>query len=110
MTIRSLVVGSCISLLGIGTVAAADLPMSKAEAVEYVKVAGRTSGVLLHTGQRYLPRIYRPESRADYFYSQPPNNATNNRNLDQTIFRTNTRVRFDARTQTDYGFRWTLLL
>jgi hypothetical protein len=103
MTIRSLVVGSGISLLGIGTVAAADLPMSKAEAVEYVKVCSAFGpGFFYIPGSDTCLRIY-GQIRADYFYSQPPNNATGKRSLDQTMFRTNARVRFDARTQTDYG-------
>lgn len=76
--------------------------MSKGEAVEYVKVC-----TAFGPGFFYIPGTdtclqISGQIRADYWYMSNPDVA-NKRNLNQTQFRTNARIRFDARTQTDYG-------
>src|SRR5580704_10939046 len=101
MTIRSLVVGSGISLLGIGTVAAADLPMSKAEPVEYVKVCS-TFG----PGFFYIPGTdtclkIGGEIRADY--RAYGNTKHETRDVNRVAFQGEGRIWFDARTDTDWG-------
>lgn len=77
--------------------------MSKGEAVEYVKVC-----TAFGPGFFYIPGTdtclkISGQIRADYWFAQAPSNATGKRNISQTQFRTNARIRFDARTQTDWG-------
>src|ERR1700745_3552865 len=98
MTLRSVILGACAGLLTVGAAAAADLPMTKGEAVEYVKVC-----TAFGPGFFYIPGTdtclqISGQIRADYFYTEPTS-PTNN----VTTFRSQTRLRFDARPKTDYG-------
>ncbi|WP_413993173.1 porin [Labrys okinawensis] len=103
MTIRSIILGACAGLLTVGAAAAADLPMTKGEAVEYVKVCSAFGpGFFYIPGSDTCLQIS-GQIRADYWYQSNPDPASNKRNINQTQFRTNARIRFDARTQTDYG-------
>ncbi|MDZ5448139.1 porin [Labrys sp. ZIDIC5] len=103
MSIRAILLGAGAGFLGIAAASAADLPMSKGEAVEYVKVC-----TAFGPGFFYIPGTdtclkISGQIRADYWFAQAPSNATGKRNISQTQFRTNARIRFDARTQTDWG-------
>jgi Porin subfamily len=103
MSVRSIIVGACAGLLAAGAATAADLPMSKGEAVEYVKICSAFGpGFFYIPGSDTCLQIS-GQIRADYWYQSTPSVATNKRNISETQFRTNARIRFDARTQTDYG-------
>ncbi|MDQ0394050.1 porin [Labrys monachus] len=98
MTIKSILLGFAAGLVSLGAASAADLPMAKSEAVEYVKVCSAFG-----PGFFYIPGTdtclqISGQIRADYFYTEPSTRKSN-----VTTFRSQTRIRFDARTQTDYG-------
>ena len=98
MTIRYTFLGMAAGLASIGAASAADLPMTKAESVEYVKVCSAFGpGFFYIPGSDTCLQIS-GQIRADYFYQQPSKRSDN-----QTTFRTQSRIRFDARTDTDYG-------
>ncbi|WP_413989973.1 porin [Labrys okinawensis] len=112
MMIKSLLLGAAAGIAALGAAHAADLPMTKGEAVEYVKVCS-TFG----PGYFYIPGSdtclkIGGEIRADYrafggdrFSSlgQYINKSSFNRNDNRTAFNTQARIWFDARTQTDWG-------
>ncbi len=103
MFTRSIILGACTGLFAVGSACAADLPMTKGEAVEYVKVCSAFGpGFFYIPGSDTCLQVS-GQIRADYWYQSTPDVATNKRSINQTQFRTNARIRFDARTQTDYG-------
>jgi len=98
MTIKSILLGFAAGLVSLGAASAADLPMEKAEPVEYVKVCSAFGpGFFYIPGSDTCLQIS-GQIRADYYYQEPQKRTDNS-----TIFRSQARVRFDARTQTDYG-------
>jgi Porin subfamily len=81
-----------------GTALAGDLPMSKAETAEYVKICSAFGADFFYIpGADTCLRIS-GQIQADYFYLEP-----HSRDDDQTAFSSQARIRFDARTTTDYG-------
>jgi hypothetical protein len=106
---KFLVATSLISVGSLGSALAADLPVTKAEPVEYVRVAN-TYGA----GFFYIPGTdtaiqISGRLRADYVYVQPQNNqlnafgAGNGRYKDATGIKARARLNIDARTQTEWG-------
>ena len=110
---KSILLGAIAGIVSVAAAKAADLPMTKGEAVEYVKVCS-TFG----PGFFYIPGTdtclkIGGEIRADYRVFGHSSNAPGgalvpglgdfNRNDDRTAFNTQARIWFDARTQTDYG-------
>jgi hypothetical protein len=98
MTMRTLLLGAAAGLVTVGAAKAADLPMTKAEAVEYVKVCTEFG-----EGFFYIPGTdtclkLSGEIRADYRFNDRDNRGTN-----VTRFKTEPRVKWDARTNTEYG-------
>src|SRR3982751_5069804 len=106
MTMKTLLLGAAAGLVTVGAAQAADLPMTKAEAVEYVKVCTEFG-----EGFFYIPGTdtclklggevradYRFQSRRDF--TSPTGFA---RDDDSNWFRTEARLKFDARTATEYG-------
>jgi hypothetical protein len=114
MTMKSLLLGAAAGIAAIGAAQAADLPMTKGEAVEYVKVCSAFGpGFFYIPGSDTCLKIA-GEIRADYrFYNQSgdgvrgrnfnPDSYNQTRNNLTTAFNTEARVSFDARTQTEYG-------
>ncbi|GLS19715.1 porin [Labrys miyagiensis] len=121
MTMKSLLLGAAAGIAAIGAAQAADLPMTKGEAVEYVKVC-TTFG----PGFFYIPGSdtclqIKGEVRADYRVRGisgserletivdggagviTRNSLNLTRDQDRTRFGAEGRIAFDARTQTDYG-------
>lgn len=100
---KSLLLGAIAALASVTAASAADLPMTKGEAVEYVKVCSAFGpGFFYIPGSDTCLQIS-GQVRADYWFQSTPDHIANKRNINQTQFRTNARIRFDARTQTDYG-------
>ncbi|WP_413989026.1 porin [Labrys okinawensis] len=111
---RSVLLGAAAALAGVGVAYAADLPMEKGEAVEYVKVCSTFGpGFFYIPGSDTCLKIG-GEIRADYRAfggdsGYRVNGGTTisgagfNRNDDRSAFNTQARIWFDARTQTDYG-------
>jgi hypothetical protein len=98
MTTKSILLGLAAGFASLGAAVAADLPMTKAEPVEYMKVCSAFGpGFFYIPGSDTCLQIS-GQIRADYFYTQPHKRSDN-----ETTFRTQSRLRFDARTQTDYG-------
>jgi hypothetical protein len=100
MTIKSILLGFAAGLVSLGAASAADLPMTKSEPVEYVKICSAFGpGFFYIPGSDTCLQIS-GQIRADYFYQRtsPHQNSYND-----TTFRSQTRIRFDARTDTDYG-------
>src|ERR1700742_4799428 len=98
MTIKSILLGFAAGLVSLGAASAADLPMAKSEPVEYVKIC-----TAFGPGFFYIPGTdtclqISGQIRADYFYTEPHVRTDN-----VTTFRQQSRIRFDARTETDYG-------
>jgi len=106
MMMRTVLLGAAAGLMTVGAAQAADLPMTKAEAVEYVKVCTEFG-----EGFFYIPGTdtclklggevradYRFQSRRDF--TSPTGFA---RDDDANWFRTEARLKFDARTATEYG-------
>jgi hypothetical protein len=98
MTMKSLLLGAAAGLLTVSVAQAADLPMAKAEAVEYVKVCQEHGeGFFYIPGTDTCLRVS-GEVRADYRFFNRETRAD-----DVTDFRTQGRIKFDARTATEYG-------
>src|SRR5829696_985456 len=98
MTMKTLLLGAAAGLMTIGAAQAADLPMAKAEAVEYVKVCTEFGeGFFYIPGTDTCLKIS-GEVRADFRFDE-----RDGRNDDVTRFRTEPRLKFDARTATEYG-------
>ncbi|GLS24180.1 polymerase [Labrys miyagiensis] len=123
MTMKSLLLGAAAGIAAIGAAQAADLPMTKGEAVEYVKVCSTFGpGFFYIPGSDTCLKIG-GEIRADYrvfggdrpgFYTIAPvaggtaggtffTKNSFNRNDNRSAFNTQGRIWFDARTQTDWG-------
>ncbi len=109
MTTKSIFLGAAASLAVLCTAQAADLPMTKGEAVEYVKVCSTFGpGFFYIPGSDTCLQIG-GEIRADYrvFGGNSPafggRSVNFNRNDDRSAFNTQARIWFDARTQTDWG-------
>jgi hypothetical protein len=110
MTMKTLLLGAAASFTALAAAQAADLPMTKGEAVEYVKVCSAFGpGFFYIPGSDTCLKIA-GEIRADYrFYNQSGDSRTaadgfkQTRNIHNTAFDTEARISFDARTQTDYG-------
>ena len=98
MTMKTLLLGTAAGLVTLGAAQAADLPMTKAEPVEYVKVCNEFGD-----GFYYIPGSDTCLSingyvRADYWYFEPDSRVD-----DGFSFSGRGRVNFDARTATEYG-------
>ncbi|WP_448952883.1 porin [Labrys neptuniae] len=77
--------------------------MSKGEAVEYMKVCTAFGpGFFYIPGSDTCLKIF-GQIRADSWFQSTPKSETNKRGVNQSQFRTNARIRFDARTQTEWG-------
>jgi hypothetical protein len=98
MTMKSLLLGAAAGLLTVGAAQAADLPMTKAEPVEYVKVCSEFGeGFFYIPGTDTCLKIS-GEVRANYRFQDRDNRETN-----VTGFNVEPRLKFDARTATEYG-------
>ena len=98
MTMKTLLLGAAAGLVTVGAAQAADLPMTKAEAVEYVKVCTEFGeGFFYIPGTDTCLKIA-GEIRADYQFD-----SRDDRFDDVTAFDTEARVKWDARTATEYG-------
>src|SRR5215213_1871605 len=98
MTMKTLLLGAAAGLVTVGAAQAADLPMAKAEAVEYVRVCTEFGeGFFYIPGTDTCLKIA-GEIRADYQFD-----SRDNRLDDVTAFDTEARVKWDARTATEYG-------
>jgi hypothetical protein len=98
MTMKSLLLGAAAGLLTVGAAQAADLPMTKAEPVEYVKVCSEFGeGFFYIPGTDTCLKIS-GEVRANYRFFDRQSRQT-----DVTQFSTEPRLKFDARTATEYG-------
>ncbi|MGN8113564.1 porin [Labrys sp. 22185] len=109
MTMKSLLLGAAAGIAAIGTAQAADLPMTKGEAVEYVKVCSAFGpGFFYIPGSDTCLKIG-GEIRADYrvFGGDRPAAfgaaRSFDRNDNRSAFNTQARVWFDARTETEWG-------
>ncbi|WP_413992461.1 porin [Labrys okinawensis] len=109
MMIKSLLLGAAAGIVALGAAQAADLPMTKGEAVEYVKVCSTFGpGFFYIPGSDTCLKIG-GEIRADYrvFGGDTPvaglRSGSFNRNDNRSAFGTQGRIWFDARTQTDWG-------
>ncbi|MDZ5454057.1 porin [Labrys sp. ZIDIC5] len=100
MSIKSALLGAAAGVAAIGAAQAADLPMTKGEAVEYVKVCSAFGpGFFYIPGSDTCLKIG-GEIRADY---RVFGGTGFNRNDDRSAFNTQARIWFDARTETDWG-------
>jgi hypothetical protein len=98
MTMKTLLLGAAAGLVTVGAAQAADLPMTKAEAVEYVKVCTEFGeGFFYIPGTDTCLKIS-GEVRADIRFQD-----RDNRQTDVVFFKTEPRLKFDARTNTEYG-------
>src|SRR3954447_1813049 len=98
MMMRTLLLGAAAGLVTVGAAQAADLPMTKAEAVEYVKVCTEFGeGFFYIPGTETCLKIA-GEVRANYQFDD-----REGRNDDVTNFNSQGRIKFDARTSTEYG-------
>ncbi|PRH84361.1 hypothetical protein C5L14_27895 [Labrys okinawensis] len=103
MTMKSLLLGAAAGIAAIGTAQAADLPMTKGEAVEYVKVCSAFGpGFFYIPGSDTCLKIG-GEIRADYRVFGGSKNYQFNRGDNRSAFNTQARIWFDARTETDWG-------
>ncbi|MDZ5448021.1 porin [Labrys sp. ZIDIC5] len=109
MTMKSLLLGAAAGIAAIGTAQAADLPMTKGEAVEYVKVCSAFGpGFFYIPGSDTCLKIG-GEIRADYraFGGKRPSEFAAARKFsrddNRTAFNTQARIWFDARTETEWG-------
>src|SRR6476469_8833457 len=98
MMMKTLLLGAAAGLVTVGAAQAADLPMTKAEAVEYVKVCTEFGeGFFYIPGTDTCLKIS-GDVRANYrFFDR------DSRQTDVTAFSTEPRLKFDARTATEYG-------
>src|SRR3954451_23989850 len=98
MTMKTLLLGAAAGLMTVGAAQAADLPMTKAEAVEYVKVCTEFGeGFFYIPGSDTCLKIA-AEVRADYQFD-----SRDSRLDDVTEFDSEARLKFDARTATEWG-------
>jgi hypothetical protein len=96
--VKSLLLGSAAGLAAVAGAQAADLPVAKAAAVEYVRVCSAYgAGFFYIPGTETCLRIG-GRVRADYLYGEPLARAE-----DAIGFRARGRIQADARTQTAYG-------
>ncbi|MGN8117778.1 porin [Labrys sp. 22185] len=104
MTIKSALLGAAAGIAAIGAAQAADLPMTKGEAVEYVKVCSAFGpGFFYIPGSDTCLKIG-GEIRADYrAFGRSGDFGDFNRDDDRSAFNTQARIWFDAQTQTDWG-------
>ncbi|QEN88007.1 porin [Labrys sp. KNU-23] len=117
MSLKPLLLGAAAAIAAVGAAEAADLPMTKGEAVEYVKVCSAFGeGFFYIPGTDTCLKIG-GEIRADYrvfggdsgYRLVNINNvlqlrsAKFSRNDDRSAFNTQGRIWFDARTETDWG-------
>ncbi|WP_448951042.1 porin [Labrys neptuniae] len=115
MTFKSTLLGAVAGVAAVSMAQAADLPMTKGEAVEYVKVCSTFGpGFFYIPGSNTCLKIG-GEVRADYrafggdsgLRVDPTNGRLQavkfGRNDDRSAFNTQARIWFDARTQTDWG-------
>ncbi|MDQ0394151.1 porin [Labrys monachus] len=116
MTMKSLLLGAAAGIATIGAAQAADLPMTKAEPVEYVKVCSEFGpGFFYIPGTDSCLKIA-GNYRADYTFnslsSRPyaSEGTTSKRSLGQTSFQGRAQISFDVRTDTDYGLLRSYLL
>ena len=102
MTLRTLILGSTAALAVVGAAQAADLPMTKAEAVEYMKVCTAFgAGFFYIPGSDTCLKIS-GEIRADNIFRGTKTNDVT-RGTDGVVFQGRGKIAFDARTATDYG-------
>ncbi|PRH84360.1 hypothetical protein C5L14_27890 [Labrys okinawensis] len=100
MTMKSVLLGAAAGIAAIGAAQAADLPMTKGEAVEYVKVCSAFGpGFFYIPGTDTCLKIG-GEIRAKYYAF---GGTGFNRNDNRSAFDTQARVWFDARTETEWG-------
>jgi len=112
---KSILLGAAAGIAAVGAAQAADLPMTKGEAVEYVKVCSAFGpGFFYIPGSDTCLKIG-GEIRADYrAFGGDSGYRLNNagtgltstkfsRNDNRSAFNTQGRIWFDARTQTDWG-------
>ncbi|MGJ4856380.1 porin [Labrys sp. La1] len=100
MTMKSVLLGAAAGIAAIGAAQAADLPMTKGEAVEYVKVCSAFGpGFFYIPGTDTCLKIG-GEIRAKYYAF---GGTGYNRNDNRSAFDTQARIWFDARTETDWG-------
>ncbi|QEN90492.1 porin [Labrys sp. KNU-23] len=100
MTMKSLLLGAAAGIAAIGTAQAADLPMTKGEAVEYVKVCSAFGpGFFYIPGSDTCLKIG-GEIRADY---RVFGGTGFSRDDNRSAFGTQGRIWFDARTETEWG-------
>ena len=114
MTMKSLLLGAAAGIAVIGAAQAADLPMEKAEPVEYVKVCSEFGpGFFYIPGTDSCLKIS-GNIRADFFYNSANSHnrvaGQTSRATDQSSFQGRTQLGFDVRTQTDYGLLRSFLL
>jgi hypothetical protein len=96
--IKSLLLGSAAGLAAVAGAQAADLPATKAVAVEYVRVCSAYgAGFFYIPGTETCLRVG-GRVRAEYLYAEPFFRAQ-----DAIGFRARGRIQVDARTQTAYG-------
>src|SRR5919112_6274634 len=96
--IKSLLLGSVAGLAAVAGAQAADLPVAKAAAVEYVRVCSAYGeGFFYIPGTETCLRIG-GRVRADYLFGEPVT-----RSEDAIGFRARGRIHADARTETPYG-------
>ena len=96
--VKSLLLGSAAGLAAVAGAQAADLPVAKAAAVEYVRVCSAYgAGFFYIPGTETCLRIG-GRVRADYLYNEPLF-----RSEDAIGFRARGRIQADARTETAYG-------
>src|SRR4030095_7454936 len=92
MMMKAILLGAAAGLVTVGAAQAADLPMTKAEAVEYVKVCTEFGeGFFYIPGTDTCLKIS-GEIRADYRFQD-----RDSRETDVTRFKTEPRLKFDAR-------------
>ncbi|MDQ0396434.1 porin [Labrys monachus] len=112
MTTKSLLLAAAAGLAVIGGAQAADLPMTKAEPVEYVKVCSEFGpGFFYIPGTDTCLKIS-GNIRADYTFNSLSSRTTtgSKRSLGQSSFQGRAQIGFDVRTDTDYGLLRTYLL
>src|SRR5689334_22440117 len=96
--VKSLLLGSAAGLAAVAGAQAADLPVKKAAAVEYVRVCSTYgAGFFYIPGTETCLRVG-GRARAEFQYLEP-----NDRSQDAIGFRARGRIQLDARTATAYG-------
>src|ERR1700722_5075447 len=114
MTMKSVLLGAAAGIATVSVARADDLPMTKGEAVEYVKVCSEFG-----PGFFYIPgtetciqisgsmrALYGYNNIPKGSYSASPGKAGQHgsaRQVDQTAFQGRFQLNFDVRTQTEFG-------